>query len=136
MDEKALEIGYEPIGGNGKVNIIVRRAGDVLALDKLDVLTATARARFAKDFAEKYPGIDREEVERQLLAIASEVQKAQQERAAKQEGEMQQDRPGEAQPDAEALLATMPQGIRDEAAAMLEAPDLFHGYSTTSELWG
>lgn len=76
--KEVLQFTYKPVGDNGRVSLTVKLGDDVLALDKLDVVSESARARFAKGLCRGRPGIDRAEVERQLLDIAREVQERKQ----------------------------------------------------------
>jgi len=76
MSDKILSFGYEPVGGNGRVALTVKLDGQTLAVDKLDVLSANARDRFAKGLCEDRPGIDQAAIDRELLSIAAEVEAA------------------------------------------------------------
>jgi len=75
MSTDALVIEYSPVGKNGRVALTVRYEGEVLALDKLDLLTASARERFAEKLCGKASGIDRTDLDGQLLQIAEEVKR-------------------------------------------------------------
>ena len=72
--EDTLRLEYKPHGNNGKVVLTVMLGDDLLALNKLDVLSEGVRGRFAAGLCEGRPGISRSEVDRQLLNIAREVQ--------------------------------------------------------------
>lgn len=85
MSDSVLVFDYEPVGGNGRVSLTARLDDDVLALDKLDVLSASARERFARGLCKDRPGIDRAEVDVQLLGIAREVQARRREESKKAE---------------------------------------------------
>jgi hypothetical protein len=69
-----LTISYSPAGGNGKISLIVKSGDKELAIDKIDVLSASARERFAKSLCKDRPGIDRETIDSELLRIAGEHQ--------------------------------------------------------------
>ncbi len=77
MTENILTIEYKPAGDKGRVSLTVKHGADVLALDKLDALSAGARERFSKRLCKDRPGINQETVDAELLRIAYEVQKAQ-----------------------------------------------------------
>ena len=74
MNHDILTFSYEPVGGNGRINLTARMGEKVLEMDKLDVTSANARDRYAQRLCKDRPGIDRTEVESQLLEIAREVQ--------------------------------------------------------------
>jgi len=76
-DKTDLILEYDRIGDKGKVNLTVRLGGEVLAIDNLNVLSSTARERFAKRLCKDRAGIDRSDVDEKLLSIADEVYKAQ-----------------------------------------------------------
>ena len=76
-DETAVVLTYDRVGNNGKISLTAKLGDEVLALDNLNVLSATARERFAKQLCKDRPGIDRAEVDQELLNIADEVLKAQ-----------------------------------------------------------
>ena len=86
-----LSITYAPAGGNGKVGITVKDGGDVLAMDKLDILSASARDRFAKSFCKARPGIDRAAIDAELLQIAGELQAAKDNGARREESSAELD---------------------------------------------
>ncbi len=75
---ETLRLDYEPVGNNGRISVRVTLGDDVLALDKLDVLSASARSRFTRGLCKDRPGIDPAEVEQQLLSIAREIQERKQ----------------------------------------------------------
>ena len=74
MNKDVLTIEYKPIGDKGRVSLTVRHGDNPVALDKLDVLSATARHRFAEQLCDKYPGFNRADMDSELMRIANEVQ--------------------------------------------------------------
>ena len=75
MTDDLLKIEYDTDGGK-RTTVAVKLGKEVLAVDKLDVLSASARDRFAKRLCKDRPGIDRADVDKELLVIAAEVEKA------------------------------------------------------------
>ncbi len=73
-ETELLRFEYQPIGDNGRVRLTVKLGDEVLGLDKLDILSASARERFTKAICKDRPGIDRDTVTGELLGIAEEVQ--------------------------------------------------------------
>ncbi len=67
---------WECVDHNGRISLTARLGDAVLEMDKLDACSVSARTRFAKRLCEGRPGIDRTEVDRQLLRIAGEAQAA------------------------------------------------------------
>ncbi len=74
VNKDVLTIEYKPVGDNGRISLTVKCGAEVLALDKLDALSAGARERFANGLCKDRRGIDRAEVDRHLLRIAHELQ--------------------------------------------------------------
>ena len=112
---KSPELIFE-FSANGKASgttVTARIGDDVLACDKLDVAKSKSRSEFIDSICKGRPGIQRDDVERVLLAHAAEH--------AKRHTKPDEKPP---QPDANELLQKMPQHVRDEARAMLESPNL------------
>lgn len=76
-ESNTLQFEHIPVGNNGKVSLTVKLGNNTLALDKLDILSASVRDKFAKKLCKDWPGIERELVDEQLLNIAGEVQRQQ-----------------------------------------------------------
>jgi len=71
MDSAALT--YRPIGKGSRAEVSWKSNGDVEILDTLNVASAKARRGFAKAVAAKVSGVQADEVERGLLAIAADM---------------------------------------------------------------
>ena len=76
-DKTTLVFTYDRVGNNGKISLTAKLGDEVLAMDSLNILSANARERFAKQLCKDRPGIDRAEVDQELLDIAHEIHKAQ-----------------------------------------------------------
>ncbi|MBA7527940.1 hypothetical protein ES705_20122 [subsurface metagenome] len=76
-ESNVLQFEHVPVGNNGKINLTVKLDNNTLVIDKLDILSASVRDKFAKKLCKDRPGIDCELVNEQLLSIAGEVQKQQ-----------------------------------------------------------
>ena len=74
MADGILTFDYKPVGTNGRATLTARLGEEILALDKLDMQSASARDQFAERLCVDRPGIDRAAVDEQLLGIATEVQ--------------------------------------------------------------
>ncbi len=103
-------------GSNGRAGTLAANLkGETIHLDnRIDPATAGHRQRFLKAVAGKCPSLDQADGEAQLLNIAQQVQTRPESNPAPVNS-----------PDgrnAAALLAAMPQGIRDEAESMLADP--------------
>jgi hypothetical protein len=99
-------------GNDGRCILTAEVGGTTLHHDSnLDPLNAQHRARVIKALAEKCPGVDTADIEKQLLDIGDQLITQVQERS-RTTGETGTD-------DATALLEKMPQDVRDEAAALL-----------------
>lgn len=108
---EGLTLEYVPIGRNGKAAVTAKLAGEVVAVESLDLTKAKVRASFAAAVADGRPGVNVADVEAELLRAAADL-------AARPTGNGKADAPG--QPDPAALLAAMPQDVRTTAHAMLE----------------
>jgi len=113
-DRKELSIACGPSGRNGTAALTVRLGDDVLAAENVNLLEPKKRGEFANRLCDGRPGVDPKAVEAELLKLAADL--------AKRPGRPEADPSG--RPDPATLLATMPEAVRAEASAMLEAPDL------------
>ena len=104
---------FTPNGKASGMTVTARLGDDVLHVDRFDVAKAGPRDKFLDSIVKGRPGINRADVERVLLARAAEYAA----RQAKVDDEPNQ-------PQSADLLAKMPDHVRAEARAMLEAPDL------------
>ncbi len=118
-EARSLRFTGKASGSSGSMDItaiISTGAGerdlDVVRLNPAD---AGKRMRFAQRLADLHPAIKRSDAERQLMQFAADLNKP-------QPAPPPNERPAE--PSAEALLSQMPESVRAEAKAMLEAPDL------------
>lgn len=118
-EARSLRFTGKASGSSGSMDItaiISTSAGerdlDVVRLNPAD---AGKRMRFALRLADLHPAIKRSDAERQLMQFAADLNKP-------QPAPPPNERPAE--PSAEALLSQMPESVRAEARAMLEAPDL------------
>ena len=69
-------------GRNGVNTIAVRRGDELLHSDKLDPVRASARRRFADELVSRCPAVPRDDIERELLALAGGLSKASEPAAA------------------------------------------------------
>jgi len=76
-DKTTLIFTYDRVGNNGKINLTAKLGDEVLAMDDLNIKSANARERFAKQLCKDRPGIDRTDVDRELLSIADETHQKQ-----------------------------------------------------------
>lgn len=74
MSGDILKIESEPAGGNGRVILTARLGNELLLTDKVDIYLASGRDRFAKALCTDRPGIQRPDVDKELLAIAASMQ--------------------------------------------------------------
>ncbi len=108
-DSDGLTLHFAPCGRNGTVTVTAKLAGDVLAVEKLDLGRSKQREAFAAAVCKDRPGIDPADIEALLLREAARLTET----------------VGEAGPEAEPdPLAAMPEAVRAEAAALLESPHL------------
>jgi hypothetical protein len=115
-DELILEA--VPAGRNSVVTLTARLGGDVIAAEQLNILKPKVRADFAERLTRGWPAIERSRIEAELLRIAGEIA----DRVKESTGEGTPE--AGSRPDVAAALEAMPQRVRDEAEAMLKAPDL------------
>ena len=116
MDANALELRAVSAGRNGMVTLTAYLGIEAVAVDKIDLSKDTAREAFIKLLIDKLPGIDRVEVDKQLLRLAAE-------HANRPEPIAKPTTSGAAKNTAD-LLAEMPADIRASAAQLLESADL------------
>ncbi|HSW45112.1 MAG TPA: hypothetical protein VLM89_06035 [Phycisphaerae bacterium] len=69
----ALTIEYRPIDKNGTLHITAIVNGQVVHVDRVDVVQASARRRFSKALAVKVPNLDAAEIDAELLRICTEA---------------------------------------------------------------
>ena len=119
-----LSIKYVLIGRTGKVALTVSVADAAAKVFKTDILDELAREKAKTDILTAFSGLNTPErsaaVAAELLGIADDTAKALGPKA-----EAPAVGAGAEDTSAADLLAEMPQEVRDEAAAMLSAPDLF-----------
>jgi len=74
-DSKAgdLQLEYAPAGRNGTAVVTARLAGDVLAVESLNLAKSKQREAFAATVAKDRPGIDATMVEAELMRAAAEL---------------------------------------------------------------
>lgn len=118
MSEGAIKITYVREGRKGEaaVSIINEGDGQVLAVQRLDLMEPDARDTFVDALCEKYPGIDKEALSTELLKIADELVEQQAEGGERRES--QADRLVNLAADME--LFHTPGGHDSEAYASLE----------------
>jgi hypothetical protein len=69
-----IVLGWTPgRNGSGIGTLAVRRGDELLHTDKIDPARASARKRFVDDLCHKYPAVRRDDLERELLAVADNV---------------------------------------------------------------
>jgi hypothetical protein len=71
-ENQEITFEYLPIGKSGRIQILITLPGTKFT-DKFDVTDETKRKEFADKLVEKFPGLPREEVDRQLERIAGEM---------------------------------------------------------------
>ena len=112
MDGKTdLVLDFLP-GKNGKGTLTAWLAGEAIACEKRDITIPKERMAFAESVANNRGGIDKAEVEAELMRLAAD-------RARRNDVEEQ------TEPDRD-LLETMPAVVRREAASMLESPEMLN----------
>ena len=118
MDEKTMDltITYVPSGRNGVATLTATLGDEVLAVESLNLTKGESRESFTKIVCNERPGIDPKAVETELLRMAAEV-------ANKPDNPLVETSSSD---DSAVALAAMPQAVREEAEAMLKAPDLMH----------
>lgn len=72
MDQK-LELEFYSVKRTGQVVIRVRLAGEILHVDRINLLRATERARFVNSLSRIKPGCDRDVLMRELLKFADVI---------------------------------------------------------------
>lgn len=116
MEANALELRAVPAGRNGTVTLTAYLGDNAVAVDKIDISKGTARVAFAELLIDKLPGIDRGEVDKQLLRLAAE-------HASRPEPSARPTH-GTTVKTAAELLAEMPADVRESANQLLESPEL------------
>ena len=76
MSKDALTLKWTLVGNTGRITLTAKLGDKVLHTDKLDIASASARKRFAKELCRTRSGISREQVDEKLLAIAADVERA------------------------------------------------------------
>lgn len=107
--------------GKTKTGTITVRCGDDSFTDRLDITKASAREAFLAQVAARMPVLEEDEPRRDVRRKLEEIAASESERAfttSKPEGHES------AMPDAEELLAGMPEFVRADGRAMLEDPQL------------
>jgi len=117
-DEAGLTIEYAPIGRNGTATLQAFLNGDVIAVSSLNLTKSKVRAEFAAELCKQRDGIDAAAVEGDLLKIAAEL-------ADRARGVASAEAETVSDETASDRLAKMPASVRQDADAMLRAPDLF-----------
>jgi hypothetical protein len=144
MDRWRLEFDV-PANGRlrkGTVTVIDKTSGQVKLTDKADLESMPERARLWRRLAGKLEGAGLEDVEEAGEAgWSATVQRRREQQQAREEAEAAAGRaapPGDDDPEAEgrAWLASTPAGIRAEAEAMLNDPDLIDRITADIELQG
>lgn len=107
-----LLLAFERVTG-GKVAVTCKN-GVVQFADKCDPGSAISRNKLLKNLRERLPAVDADEVERQILALASATLPASTQQAAEPDP----------QQDGDEALAKMPADVVESARAMLRSPDL------------
>jgi hypothetical protein len=111
--ENGLTIDAAPSGRNGSATLTAKLAGEVVAVEKLDLTKPKQRADFIGRLCNGREGINKADVEAELLRLAAN-QAAKPEAPAKSAGK----------PDAADLLEKMPESVRVEARVLLDDPNL------------
>ncbi len=68
-----LTIDCAPSGRNGSACLTARLAGDVLAVEKIDLAKPKSRLDFSRRLCEGRPGLDRPTIEAELLRLAADL---------------------------------------------------------------
>ena len=71
--DNGLRIDFSPSGRNGSATLTAKMAGEVVAVEKLDLGKPKARAGFIDTLCSGRPGIDRQTVEAELLRLAADL---------------------------------------------------------------
>jgi hypothetical protein len=116
----ALIFEFSPNGKASGTTVTARIGDEVLAVDKFDLSKCQSRGKFIDSICADRPGIDRKQASHVLMEQASHVLMEQASEFARRQAEMESEPPT---PESAELLAKMPQPVRDEARAMLEADD-------------
>src|SRR5690242_13297334 len=107
-----------PHGRNGAATVTVKSGSDVLIVDKVDLSQSAKRESFRDGLCEKFPGIDREQADAELLKMAADVA------GRRSKTDAADNAQGDATPAADELLAKMPDDIRSEARGLLQSGNL------------
>ncbi|MCX7428733.1 MAG: hypothetical protein NTW96_24290 [Planctomycetia bacterium] len=114
MGETELTFEFVPSGRNGTATVTATIGGDVLAVESFNLTKPKARAEFAESVCRDRAGIERDQVDAELLKIAAELARRPEPSEPVEAGD-------KGEPD---YLATMPESVRAAARAMLESSDL------------
>jgi len=117
--DNSLEVSVVSVGKRHRVT--VKRGAETLHLDTLNLSSATARKKFVTDILNKYPALDREEIDSKLIALAIPGPA---------------DTPTNSTDAEQDRLAGTPQVIIDEAISILNNPKLIQRVSDDLEAVG
>jgi hypothetical protein len=112
-DNGLLNFTFAPSGRNGCGMLTAKIADEVIHVETLNIGKSKARLNFIDTVCDGRKGIDRPAVEAELLKLAADL--APKPEAATEAAE---------RPDAAALLDKMPEPVRAEACALLDAENL------------
>ena len=116
MDSLSITIGHVTPSGLGPVT--VKRGDTVLLVNRFNLLSETAREGFIATLSERCPAIDADARQRLTQSLTEQAGRlAMVDTSALPPA-------GATLPDSAALLAAMPQAVRDEAEKMLADPNL------------
>ncbi|MFH1419616.1 MAG: hypothetical protein ABII12_15175 [Planctomycetota bacterium] len=73
VESPELTIDWKPVGDKGLAQLTVKLNGNVIDADKIDISRESVRGRYVKRLSSRYPGIDRDNLEAELLTIAGQV---------------------------------------------------------------
>lgn len=73
MSDSEIKLDWKP-GCNGSGTLTAKLADDVIHLDKLDILKASARKRFGDELLNRAPALERAEIDAALLKFAEQLQ--------------------------------------------------------------
>jgi len=73
MNTDVLTFDWTPTSNTGRITLTAKLGDEVLGVDTLNVLNADARAKYAKRLTVDHAGIDQQQVDDELLAIAAEM---------------------------------------------------------------
>lgn len=107
-------ITFESSWAGNRVEFVARN-GSLKFADRVDPASQRSRKSLAKAVAERFPNVDIDDIDAHLLAMLDKREQAK---------EAKPDELGDPNDASDAALAQMPQSVRDEALAMLKAPDL------------